>query len=76
MTLVAVELGITEMEGHNMNKHAQGWGKQPCAGVTFAVILSRCLVPRGRLAVPGVVGVTVVDTGVPAVVVVTLLHLD
>lgn len=45
-------------------------------GVTFAVILSRCLVPSGRLAVPRVVGVTVVDTGVPAVVVVTLLHLD
>lgn len=48
----------------------------PCAEVTFAVILSRCLVPSGCLAVPGVVGVTVVDTGIPAVVVVTLLHLD
>lgn len=51
-------------------------GAMPCAGVTFAVILSRRLVPCGRLAVPGMVGVTVVDTGVPAVVVVTLLHLD
>jgi len=51
-------------------------GATPSTGVTFAVILSRCLVPSGRLAVPRVVGVTVVDTGVPAVVVVTLLHLD
>lgn len=48
----------------------------PCTEVTFAVILSRRLVPSGCLAVSGVVGVTVVDTGVPAVVVVTLLHLD
>lgn len=47
-----------------------------CTEVTFAVILSRCLVPSGCLAVPRVVGVTVVDTGVPAVMVVTLLHLD
>lgn len=51
-------------------------GATPCAEVTFAVILSRRLVPGGCLAVPGVVSVTVVDTGVPAVVVVTLLHLD
>lgn len=48
----------------------------PCTEVTFAVILSRCLGPRGCLAVSGVVGVTVVDTGVPAVMVVTLLHFD
>lgn len=51
-------------------------GTTPCSGLTFAVILSRRLVPGGRLAVPGVVGVTVVDAGVPAVVVVALLHLD
>lgn len=51
-------------------------GAMPCTEVTFAVILSSRLVPSGCLAVPGVVGVTVVDAGVPAVVVVTLLHLD
>lgn len=49
---------------------------KPCTEVTFAVILPRCLVPSGCLAVSRVVGVTVVDTGVPAVMVVTLLHLD
>lgn len=48
----------------------------PCTEVTFAVILPRRLVPSGCLAVSRVVGVTIVDTGVPAVMVVTLLHLD
>lgn len=43
---------------------------------TFAIILAGSLVPGGRLAVTGMVGVAVADTGVPAMVVVTLLHFD
>lgn len=44
--------------------------------VTFAIILAGGLVPGGRLAVSWVMCVAVVDTGIPAVVMVALLHLD
>lgn len=84
--LQATEEEISDKSGYGAgdegNEGTQGEctgvrrGITPCTEVTFAVILSRRLVPSGCLTVPGVVGVTVIDTGIPAVVVVTLLHFD